>query len=175
MMQELEQILRQHAARYPVMQPTDAVKLIYQNEFGGGHLIRDEDACIHYLRKEHAATEFDPDLPKYEDIGNGIVRVYLAAVKTDELGQLGRDFIRSAREHCGTPERFLRKLTVLTELTAEGIFAFDTAALDAYLSTYGQTGFAPVSHSDTYRHAYRPAYRIICKELRAEQKLRPAR
>ena len=38
---ELERILRQHADSYPLLQPTDAVKLIYQNEFGGGHLIRD--------------------------------------------------------------------------------------------------------------------------------------
>ena len=37
-MEELERILREHAERYPLMQPTDAVKLIYQNEFGGGHL-----------------------------------------------------------------------------------------------------------------------------------------
>ena len=37
---ELEAILKIHVKRYPLMQPTDAVKLIYQNEFGGGHLIR---------------------------------------------------------------------------------------------------------------------------------------
>ena len=35
-MEELDQILREHAMRYPKMQSTDAVKLIYQNEFGGG-------------------------------------------------------------------------------------------------------------------------------------------
>ena len=52
MTEELEQILREHAKRYPLMQPTDAVKLIYQNEFGGGHLIRDEQACLNYLRRE---------------------------------------------------------------------------------------------------------------------------
>ena len=41
-MEELEIILREHSRRYPEMQATDAVKLIYQNEFSGGHLIRDE-------------------------------------------------------------------------------------------------------------------------------------
>ena len=38
-MEELKQILQEHAKRYPLMQPRDVVKLIYQNEFGGGHLI----------------------------------------------------------------------------------------------------------------------------------------
>ena len=52
MMEELRAILIAHAKRYPLMQPTDAVKLIYQNEFGGGHLIRDEQACLNYLRRE---------------------------------------------------------------------------------------------------------------------------
>ena len=36
-MDALEQILQDHARKYPKMEPTDAVKLIYQNEFGGGH------------------------------------------------------------------------------------------------------------------------------------------
>ena len=34
---ELSHILRNHAARYPAMEPTDAVKLLYQSEFGGSH------------------------------------------------------------------------------------------------------------------------------------------
>ena len=51
---ELEAILKIHVKRYPLMQPTDAVKLIYQNEFGGGHLIRDEEICLNYLRQDSA-------------------------------------------------------------------------------------------------------------------------
>ena len=95
-MEELEQILREHAARYPLMQPTDAVKLIYQNEFGGGHLIRDEQAALNYLRREYASVEKDPAVPLHEAIGNGILRVNLAAVKPEALAQLGKDFICSA-------------------------------------------------------------------------------
>ena len=49
----LQDILLAHAKRYPQMRPTDAVKLIYQNEFGGGHLIRDEEAVLNYLRQEY--------------------------------------------------------------------------------------------------------------------------
>lgn len=35
---ELYGVLCAHAARYPLMRPTDAVKLIYQGEFGSGHM-----------------------------------------------------------------------------------------------------------------------------------------
>ena len=162
-MEELERILREHANRYPLMQPTDAVKLIYQNEFGGGHLIRDEQACLNYLRREYESVGKDASIPLYEDIGNGIVRVNLAAVKEEELEHLGRNFIRSAAEHKGTLDSFLAKLAVLKKLTAEGVFSFGNSELGVYLAEYEKAGYPVVSHSAEYRESYRPAYRIICK------------
>ena len=162
-MEELERILREHAKRYPLMQPTDAVKLIYQNEFGGGHLIRDEQACLNYLRREYTSVAKDPTVPLYEDIGNGIIRVNLAAVKPEDLEQLGRAFIDSAAKHKGTMDRFLNKLEVLRKLANEGVFNFDTNALNAYLSEYEAAGYPAVSHSPEYRQAYNPAYRVILR------------
>ena len=160
-MEELKQILREHAKRYPLMQPTDAVKLIYQNAFGGGHLIRDEQAVLNYLRSEYESVEKDSAMPLYEDIGNGIVRLNLAAVKPEDLEQLGRDFIRSAAEHKGTMACFLAKLSVLVELTNQGVFAFGPIELAAYLAEYEKMGYPAVSHSQAYRQAYRPAYRVV--------------
>ena len=162
-MEELRAILIAHAKRYPLMQPRDAVKLIYQNEFGGGHLIRDEQACLNYLRREYTSVAKDPTVPLYEDIGNGIIRVNLAAVKPEDLEQLGRAFIDSAAKHKGTMDRFLNKLEVLRKLANEGVFNFDTNALNAYLSEYEAAGYPAVSHSPEYRQAYKPAYRIIRK------------
>lgn len=143
------------------MQPRDAVKLIYQNEFGGGHLIRDEEACLNYLRREYATLEKDPTAPLYEDIGNGIIRVNLAALREEDLEQLGKAFIDSAAKHKGTLDSFLNKLEVLQTLTSEGVFAFDLDALNAYLSEYKAAGYLAVYHSPEYRQAYKPAYRII--------------
>ena len=160
-MEELRTILIAHAKQYPLMQPRDAVKLIYQNEFGGGHLIRDEQACLNYLRQEYASAEKDPTAALYEDIGNGIVRVNLAALKEDDLEQLGKAFIDSAAKHKGTLDSFLNRLEVLRMLTAEGVFAFDLDALNTYLSEYKAAGYPAVSHSEQYRQAYKPAYRII--------------
>ena len=162
-MSEVENILRTHARRYPLMQPTDAVKLIYQNEFGGGHLIRDEQACLNYLRREYEAVEKDASILLYEDIGNGIVRVNLAAVQEEDLEQLGQDFIRSAAEHKGNLDSFQRKLEVLKRLAAQSTFLFGSNDLDGYLAEYEKAGYPVVSHSVEYRESYRPAYRIICK------------
>ena len=162
---ELENILRAHAQRYPLMQPTDAVKLIYQNEFGGGHLIKDEVSCLNYLRREYASVAKDSYAPLYEEIGNGIVRVNLAAVKEDDLEQLGKDFIRCAATHQGSLERFLQKLDVLRAMTKQGVFTFSPEALEAYLQAYATANYPAVSHSEQYRAAYRPAYRVILQAL----------
>lgn len=162
-MDELEQILRAHAARYPKMQPADAVKLIYQNEFGGGHLITDENAALTYLKSEYAATRKDPSAFLYEEIGNGIVRIHLAALDERDLDALGRAFLRSAAAHHGTKERFREKLAVLDALTQTQLFSFDADTLRRYLSQYEAAGYPAVSHSLCYREAYRPAYRIVLK------------
>lgn len=164
-MQELSDILREHAARYPLMEPTDAVKLIYQNEFGGGHMIPNEDVCLSYLHREYAETEHDSNAPLAEAIGNGIVRIYLSALEKDKVEALGKAFIRSANLHTGNMDSFLAKLELLRRLTAEGVFSFDLASLDDYLMAYRSVGYPAVSHSDAYRKAYRPAYRIVLKDF----------
>lgn len=160
-MKELETILRGHAQRYPLMEPTDAVKLIYQNEFGGGHLIRDPEAVRQFLHREYEAIAKDPAQPRLEPIGNGLVRVNLGSLNETELDALAADFIRSAAVHRGTQLRFLEKLELLRRLTAAGIFRFDSRSLSRYLEDYALAGYPIVSHSAAYRAAYRPAYRII--------------
>lgn len=162
---ELETVLKAHVARYPFMEPTDGVKLIYQNEFGGGHLIRSEETCLAYLRREYASVPKDSDAPPYEDIGNGILRVNLAALPEEELERLGKVFIRSAAEHTGELGSFLQKLEVLRKLTEQGVFSFGIQELEDYLARYAQAGYPAVSHSETYRQHYRPAYRVVLRCL----------
>ena len=163
-MEELRHILLDHAVRYPQMEPRDAVKLIYQNEFGGGHLIRDEKSCINYLRREYGSVTQTPDVLT-EDIGNGLVRVRLSALDAHGYtpDQLGRDFIRSAAIHAGSKDRFLAKLELLQQLTGMGQLPFSSDRLEAYLSEYAAAGYPMVSHSDAYRAAYAPAYRIVLR------------
>ena len=162
-METLEQILRMHAEKYPLMEPTDGVKLIYQNVFGGGHLIRDPEACRRMLRQEYASTPQVPGAALTEPIGNGMVRVMLRALEENgwEADRLCDIFIRSSRAHQGSREEFLEKLDLLRALTREGIFRFGTAELEAYLEAYRAAGYPMVSHSPRFREAYRPAYRIV--------------
>ena len=166
-MEPLEQVLRRHARKYPMMQPTDAVKLIYQNVFGGGHLIRDPEACRNALQREYECTPQDPHAPLLESIGNGLVRVMLNAVHANNysIRQLGEDFIRSSQEHKGNLNGFLIKLEILRKVTASGVFEFTLEELETYLDKYKSAGYPMVSHSEQYRQAYNPAYRIVLASI----------
>lgn len=158
----MDKILLTHARRYPGMTPRDAVKLLYQRSFGGGHLIRNEAACLEYLHREYAATP-QTDAPLLEDIGNGMVRVSLCALDAHGYtpAQLGQDFIRSAAAVTGSTEAFEKDLVLLAELTRAGKMPFSSAELEEYLAQYTKAGYPAVSHSETYRNTYRPAYRVL--------------
>ena len=166
-METLEQVLRRHARKYPMMQPKDAVKLIYQNVFGGGHLIRDPEACRNVMQREYECTSQDPHAPLLESIGNGLVRVMLNAIDGSgySIHQLGDDFIRSSEKHQGNLNGFLIKLDILRKVTATGVFGFTLEELDMYLEAYKEAGYPMVSHSEQYRQAYKPAYRIVLASI----------
>ena len=163
---DLEAILRLHAKKYPLMEVTDAVKLIFQNEFGGGHLISNKAKCLEYLIFEYNSVE-QADGELYEDIGNGIIRVFLPALKANSIApeKLCELFIRSAGLIRGNTDSFLKKLDLLIRLTDEGVFAFSKSQIENYLTEYAAIGYPPVSHSEIYRQNYKPTYRIILKDL----------
>ncbi len=168
---DVKTILLTHAKKYPLMEPTDAVKLLYQNEFGGGHLIRDPEACLDYLRREYRSIPQTPLSPLTESIGNGMARVSLSAL--DHHGflpeDLGAVFLQSAAIVHGCVDSFRKKLSVLEEVTCAGQMPFSQEMLQTYLEQYQAKGFPMVSHSEIYRSAYHPAYRIVCTALLPER------
>lgn len=162
-MDDLLAILRAHAARYPLMQPCDAVKLLYQNEFGGGHLIVDPKRSLARIREEAATFAPCPLSPDFEDIGGGLVRAHLTCLTRLTPEQLNDAFVRSAHLHTGSLAGFLPKLSLLREnLPALG-FSFSPRDLADYLAAYAAQGYPMVSHSETYRAAYHPAYRVVLR------------
>ena len=77
--EELQQVLKKHKEKYPEMELTDIVKLIYQNEFGGGHLIPDEEASLQWIQQEYEncrLSSHEWESPLWESIGNGSYYVY---------------------------------------------------------------------------------------------------
>ena len=165
---ELIDVLTRHAKKYPLIQPCDAVKLIYQSEFLGGHMIKSPEQSLLRLIEEFNHVEKIPGMELFEYIGSGVSRVNLAALdpKKYPLETLNRDFCESANMRHGNVENFMEKLGILLSEFPQFGFNFSESELREYLKKYREAGFPAVSHSDEYRQAYKPAYRVVLKNRR---------
>lgn len=161
-MHELRCILIENARRFEHMQPRDAVKLVYQSTFGPGHMIKEPEQARKRLRCEMQALSPDSQ-PLSEPIGGGFVRVNLRAAKREGLSPetLGALFVQSAQEAQAAQKKEL-PLLLLRQLAAEGVLPFGAGELEDFLAQYCASGCPALSHSEDYRAAYAPAYRVVC-------------
>ena len=166
----LEDILLQHFAQYPKMEPQDAVKLIYQQEFGPEHMIKDAAKSLAALKMEIAQLQSSgAKEPLYESIGNGLCRLNLRPCRDRNIPaeDVNRLFVETAQGMEGDKRRFRQGLRALQKLAEEEETPFDAVELDLFLARYPDSCPA-LHHSVTYRLAYAPAYRIVAqKKLKA--------
>ena len=158
-------LLKTHRALYPLMGPRDAVKLLYQSHFAGGHMIADEKSAMERLRREYAGVGQIKGESLFVEIGGGLVRVQLCALEENglTLESLCRAFIMTANSVRGDMGRFKEELVLLPALCEEAGFGFERAECEAYIEAYIAAGCPAVSHSEVYRTAYAPSYRVIKK------------
>ena len=159
-MSEFELILRAHTERYPMMEPQDYGKLVFQSEFGPEHLVSDVDSVLRYLKQEWSElTAGCPVIPP-EPIGNGLCRFHLSACTEEQLPRLAEVFCRSAREHKGTREGLEGRIALVRALNIPG--------MEQWLEQYRAAGYPPVRHSQSFRDHYAPHYRVIKLEYAGE-------
>jgi len=156
-----------HINNYPKACEQDILKLIFQGEFGPGHLIQDEARSKKYIEEEYASVKDAGEATEFaEEIGFGFCRLHLSALdKTDlSIDTLHRLFILSALSLCGSNQGFLQKVETVKELCGDGILPFNAEKLDSVISDWQKGVYHPFRHSEAFRKAYSPAYRIIKSE-----------
>ncbi len=169
---DLKSLLLKQYELYPKVQIQDMVKLIYQNEFAGGHLITDENDSLRRLREEYASLkEYPPNstIPAenaFEDIGNGMCRLHLQPLHNIDisLATINKFFVSTANSTSGSIRGFEKKLGILKQCCKDRALPYPLEELEAYLNSYRSRGYPPVRHSEEYRAAYSPAYRVVKSE-----------
>lgn len=147
-------ILRWHEERYPQLEEQDRIKLMYQRSRGAGHMIPDRGVSLQYLESEYSRLGLEISAP-LEPLGNDRFRLSLQEASRLNLSPdlLNRIFAAGAetgeeiRPEPDGSEDLLSLLAVLPP----------TESLSAYISS----GCPSVHHSETYRAAYHPAYRVL--------------
>lgn len=165
----MKAILQEQWNRYPGMLPEDVVKLLYQSEFGGGHMISDPQESLERLVEEwrgRAGSQTGADGRNWERIGGGMCRMHLSVLDQGLSPEtLNRMFVRSAKQKKGEQASFERKLALLCQLCRNGGLPLDADVLEGYLDSYRRQGYPAVSHSHEYRRRYHPAYRVVSQRF----------
>lgn len=163
-------VLTSFQKKYPLATIQDYVKLLYQSEFAGGHLIQNPYEC--YLRfideiKNNLNTLYEP---LYETMSDELVRVNLRPFQTYFLNieDLFQGFLNTANHHKGTKENFLKKLSHLLQLIQVGVIKLNYENAISFMDEYQKNNYPILHHSTTYRNAYLPSYRIIHKKYLTE-------
>ena len=148
--------------KYPLSEPQDIVKLLFQREFGPAHAIADHAYAAKRLMDEYASCAREEGV-LCEYIGNGYARVSLKRLDHNSVTpeRVLEAFIKSAVP-AGDRAAFSRELR---ELAADPFTASLMPALPAFIEEYAAAGCPVLSHSEAYRAAYSPAYRVVKAEL----------
>ncbi|MBR5288639.1 MAG: hypothetical protein IKU34_08660 [Clostridia bacterium] len=162
---EIRAFLLNYIQKWPRLELTDLIKLLYQSAFGCGHFAPDEARVLAYLQQELRETQAKADEPLAQAVLGGYARVnivpYAAGGMKNET--LARLFMLTANQQPGDDraEWFDGALLLLEEMAAAGELPFDAQAVRDALAAYRAKGSPAVHHSEVYRSAYHPAYRIV--------------
>ncbi len=150
---EIRKRLAEHRLRYPAAEAEDVVKFVFQAMLGVGHLLSSREAVEAYIAREMQGIAPDPDEPLLEPLSPAWQRLNLRRAMAE--GMTPAD----VAERMFAPQdgpRFMRRdvyefcLRLLPESAASLGWILDETLLP--------------SHSQAYRDAYRPAYRVIPTE-----------
>ena len=181
--QELSQTFTSLKVQLLKAEPIDCIKLCYQRAFGAAHFCGTPQEALDALQKECSglcAKEGHLLTP----IGGDAVRISLRAALFWQipLPFLARFFCLCAAHAPQDAAWFSDALDTLEPLCADGVLPFAPQDMRKACRDYRAKGCPPVSHSETFRAAYDPHYRVLSGKparllflaLRIAQKLEQA-
>ncbi len=132
-------------------------------------MITSEAECENRLIREYSETKKKRPELFTENIGE-LTRIYIdTELSVNQLKLISKMFALSAMRYPvgfeksdqATRNKFEQRIEQLRELCLENVFSFGIAELDNYLDKYRAQGCPAVSHSQIYREAYAPSYRVV--------------
>ncbi len=151
---EIQKLMLCHYKKYPQMRITDVFKLLYQNEFGCGHMIANSEDSLNMILEEAAELK-SYEHEAAEPIGNGLCRLYLSVLRSDLSAEtLNRFFIITANQPRGNARGFEEKAAAFKLLCENGGLPFNAAEVARMMSEYRAANYPAMRHSPQYRQAY---------------------
>ncbi|MEA3475209.1 MAG: hypothetical protein U9R23_02000 [Candidatus Cloacimonadota bacterium] len=169
MKSKLKSLINCHFQLYPKMQIEDLYKLIYQSVMGPGHLLEDEAVAFRSLKNEMEKSSGKAK-NLFIDIGldNDLVRVNLNAFQ-EKIGDAQKLFsaIKETAKIIKPDKSKLRKVWVQVGQIFSGgephFLSYST--WKEFTEFLQKNSFPHIPHSEIYRKAYLPSYRIVLRKF----------
>ena len=153
--QEILRSLKTQYLRYPAMEPEDVVKFIFQALLGVGHLLSTTAAVRDYISREMDGLRPNSDEPLYETLSPAWCRLNLRRAKAEHIQpQTIADWMMASPSVSFTRQDVF---DLCRKISGAGETQHFTADI---LAPILDEAWLP-SHSQKYREAYHPAYRVI--------------
>lgn len=157
-------LIMEHYHTYPDLQIQDLFKFLFQSSFGCEHLLTDSSATVDYIQKE--AADCYPHIGELiEPLDREYCRVHLDYLKKGLNAEtFGKLFFLSAKSNKCGKKVLEEKLSVMKELIKEGLLPFSEEKANEAIAKWCELGYPACHHSEQFRNAYHPAYRLLKKE-----------
>ena len=164
--------IQQHLSWNPLMEVRDVYKLLYQGVMGSEHIISSPEKYKSNLLQELDELLADPAerllVPVRAD--KMLMRINLRPWKAlhFEIDPLIKALLETGEMSMGTPELLQAAWARFAELCeTRQIQQFSTNTVHGFGAWLVEMAFPVVHHSDIYRRAYHPAYRLISPQFLA--------
>jgi hypothetical protein len=165
----MEKFLGKELSLHPGSGIRDIYKLLYQGEFGVGHLISSRAMAEEFLRNEMAEMPRFAGEPLIEScsMDGEMVRVNLRPFLALNLpvDTLLEVIMQTADKIHGDKNRFGEQWLQIRRFIEKGVLAFTLTEFDEFTDTMKVNGYPAVHHSAQYNAKYKPAYRVVLKNV----------
>jgi len=168
-LKDFREVILNNFRLYPLMDARDVYKLVYQSAMGPGHAVPDPEIVRKWLDYEVNNLEEYDDERMTEELysESGLVRVNLRPfVRTGgDAGKLCDIFIETANSFKPEAGNIRKLWTYAEELVCQNLIGLSGNDLDTFILDMEKKSFPAAHHSTAYRGKYKPAYRVVFKEM----------
>jgi hypothetical protein len=168
MSQDIAHRILNHLRRRPAARPRDIYKLLYQGVFGVGHIVTGKAKDILTEEAGRISLKEHSEDPLFEPVSpdGSMVRVNLRQYLL-QGGDLDKLYIvmQESAKIKGETEVFLGYWGQFKKLVANGVVSYPLSEVEELDKLMKHEGVKPMHHTEEYREAYYPAYRVVSLQI----------
>ena len=165
----LEPFLQAALKRHPTSELQDLYKLLYQGAFGPGHSIVNADDALRNIEAEIRHLDQAEGEPLHEpcSVDGSMIRVNLRPFLKRGLSvqRLAQVMLETAGSMKADTAAFVATWAEFGDLVSDEALPFDADEYEAFTRDVLEQRFPAMHHSDAYLGAYKPAYRVVRRDL----------